>query len=82
MSNQTNPMKTQNTYSLLVNSEEKSRGIFESIVYGLVFASMAFAAIAFASQSVTVPRMPKASAAPVEIATATPVAKPVVQSRG
>lgn len=75
-------MKTQNTYSLLVNSEEKSRSIFETIVYGLVVASMAVAGILFASQSVTVPRMPKASAPTMDIAVTAPVAKPAVQSRG
>lgn len=75
-------MKTQNTYSLLVNSEEKSRSLFETAVYGVVVASMAVAGILFASQSVTVPRMPKASGPSLEIAAATPVAKPAVESRG
>jgi len=74
-------MKTQNTYSLLVNSEEKSRSIFETVVYGLVVASMAFSAFAFASQTVTLPGKAKSSnATSVEIAT-TPAPQPLIASR-
>lgn len=73
-------MKSNNTYSLLVNSEEKNRSIFESAVYGLVVASMAFAVFAFASQSVTVPRMPKAGASATEMTV--PAEQPLIASRG
>lgn len=77
-------MKSKNTYSLLVSSEEKSRSIFETVVYGLVVVSMAFAVFAFVSQSVTVPRMPRASAVPAqtEVIAATPARPPLVATRG
>ncbi len=80
---ETNPiMKTNNTYSLLVNSEEKSRSIFETAVYGLVVTSMAFAAFAFASQSVTVPRMPKTGAPAASAVGTTPAPQQLIASRG
>ncbi len=77
-------MKSKNTYSLLVNSEEKSRSIFETAVYGLVVISMAFAVFAFVSQSVTVPRMPRASAvsAQTEVIAARPAQPPLIATRG
>ncbi len=77
-------MKSKNTYSLLVNSEEKSRSIFETAVYGLVVLSMTFAVFAFVSQSVTVPRMPRGSAgaAQAEVIAATPAQPPLVASQG
>ena len=77
-------MKSKNTYSLLVNSEEKSRSIFETAVYGLVVLSMTFAVFAFVSQSVTVPRMPRASAgaAQAEVIAAKPAQPPLVASQG
>ncbi len=75
-------MKTKNTYSLLVNSEEKNRSIFETVVYGLVVTSMAFAGFAFASQAVTVPRMQKAGATPAAVVAGTPARPPVIASRG
>jgi hypothetical protein len=74
-------MKPNNTYSLLVNSEEKNRSIFESAVYGLVVASMAFAGFAFASQSVTVPRMPKANGATAPMVETQAQAQPLVAAR-
>lgn len=55
-------MKTKNTYSLLINSEEKGRSIFESAIYGLVVVCMAFTGWQFASSSVALPRMPAATA--------------------
>ena len=48
-------MKTQSTYSLLVNSYEKGRSIFESAVYGLLVLSAVAAIGQFASQSITTP---------------------------
>ncbi len=75
-------MKTQNTYSLLVSSEEKSRSIFETAVYGLVVISMAFAVFAFASQSVSVPRMQKASAAPAMVVEKTAAQPSLIAARG
>lgn len=74
-------MKTQNTYSLLVNSEEKSRSIFETAVYGLVVASMAFSAFAFASQSVTLPGKAKSNGTAVELATTPAPQPPLIASR-
>ncbi|MBA2271400.1 MAG: hypothetical protein H0W20_12530 [Chthoniobacterales bacterium] len=55
-------MKQKNTYSLLVNSEEKNRSMFEISVYGLLVASMAFSALAFATQSVVLPGKSKSPA--------------------
>ena len=74
-------MKTKNTYSLLVNSEEKNRSIFETAVYTLVVGSMAFSVFAFASQSVTLPRKAaKVQTAPAVEIVASPA--PLVASRG
>ncbi|MGI9087005.1 MAG: hypothetical protein ACR2HH_04565 [Chthoniobacterales bacterium] len=77
---------TKNTYSLLVESEEKGRAIFESSIYGLVLLCMAFTGWQFASSSVALPRMPATSNsgnAPVEMVAKAPVEKPVViVSRG
>ena len=80
-------MKTKNTYSLLVNSEEKGRSIFEASIYALVVLCMAFAGWQFASNSVALPRMPAtnngSSSAPVEMIAKAPVEQPVVvASRG
>jgi hypothetical protein len=73
-------MKPKHTYSLLVNSEEKHRSIFETVVYGLVVVSMVSAVFAFASQSVTVPRMPRSNAGPASMVASTP-AQPLVAAR-
>ena len=48
-------MKTQSTYSLLVNSYEKGRSIFESAVYGLLVLAAVASIGQFASQSITTP---------------------------
>ncbi len=74
-------MKQKNTYSLLVNSEEKNRSIFEIGVYGLVVASMAFSALAFATQAIALPGKSKtpASAASVIEEPAQPV---LIAARG
>ena len=48
-------MKTQSTYSLLVNSYEKGRSIFESAVYGLLVLSAIASIGQFATQSVMAP---------------------------
>jgi hypothetical protein len=50
-------MKNKNTYSLLTQSDEKGRSIFESAIYGLVVAAVAVTSWQFASSSVTVPGM-------------------------
>lgn len=47
----------KNTYSLLLNSEEKGRSIFESAIYGLVVLCVAFTGWQFASNSVITPGM-------------------------
>jgi hypothetical protein len=54
-------MKNKNTYSLLVQSDEKGRSIFESAIYGLVVLSIAFTSWQFASGSVVVPGMNRAN---------------------
>ena len=48
-------MKTKSTYSLLVNSYEKGRSIFESAVYGLLVVSAIASIGQFATQSITSP---------------------------
>lgn len=77
---------TKNTYSLLVDSEEKGRSIFEGSIYALVLLCMAFTGWQFASNSVALPRMPATSNpnnAPVEMIAKTPDQTPVVvASRG
>jgi hypothetical protein len=40
----------ESTYSLLVRSEEKTRGIFEAIIYGLILLSAIAAILQFADQ--------------------------------
>ena len=76
-------MKTKNTYSLLINSEEKNRSIFETVVYGLVVVSMAFSIFAFASQAVTVPGMNRTTGSPAIQTIATqPVDHSLVAARG
>ncbi|HEY0368501.1 MAG TPA: hypothetical protein VGC85_02795 [Chthoniobacterales bacterium] len=48
-------MKTQNTYSLLVTSQEKARNIFEAVVCTLVVLCVAFTAFQFVSRPVVTP---------------------------
>ncbi len=70
--NQTTPMKTQSTYSLLVKSQETGRSIFEGAVYAMVVLSTVVSILQFASQSVTVPvRFAATSAASTLTAEAT-----------
>lgn len=57
----------QNTYALLVNSEEKNRSIFEIGVYSLVVASMAFSGLAFATQAIALPGKSKAPASAASV---------------
>ena len=40
----------ETTYSLLVRSEEKTRAIFETIIYGLIILSAIAAILQFAAQ--------------------------------
>jgi hypothetical protein len=75
-------MKTKSTYSLLINSEEKSRSIFETAVYGLVVLSMAFSVFAFATQAVTVPQMQKTTDSPAIQTIATQPVDTVIAARG
>jgi hypothetical protein len=74
-------MKNQNTYSLLVASQEKGRSIFEGSVFALVVLCTAISGWEFASNSVSLPRMPANNgAAAVEVAQ-TPAPAPVIASR-
>jgi hypothetical protein len=74
---------TKNTYSLLVDSEEKGRSIFEGAIYALVLLSATFSAWQFASSSVALPRMPVTSNAPAPmVAKAVPQTPPLVADRG
>ena len=71
-------MKTQSTYSLIVNSYEKGRSIFESAVYAVLVLSAIASIGHFASQSVTTPGEVAAKTAPAAIVAeaATQVAVP------
>ena len=51
-------MKNKNTYSLLIDSEEKGRSIFEGALYGLVVLCIAFSGWQLASSSAALPRVP------------------------
>lgn len=55
-------MKTPSTYSLLVQSQETGRGIFETAVNALVVLSCVVAIFQFASQPVIVPLVSEAGA--------------------
>jgi ribosomal protein S1 len=50
--NQPNNNVEESTYALLVRSEEKKRGLFETIVYGLVILSAVAAILQFADQPI------------------------------
>ena len=72
-------MKSKNTYSLLTDSEEKGRGIFEGAIYALVVLCTAFSGWQFASNSVALPRMPaNSNSAAVEVAKTPAVEQPIV----
>jgi len=76
-------MKTKNTYSLLVSSQEKGRTIFENSIYAVVVLCTAFTGWQFASSSVALPRMPASngSSTPTEMVAKAPVEQPVVATR-
>ena len=83
--NQTKPMKNKNTYSLLVESQEKGRTIFENSIYALVILCTAISAFQFASNSVVLPGMSRTnnnSEAAVEMVAKAHVEQPVVANRG
>jgi ABC-type sugar transport system permease subunit len=50
--NQPNKNVEESAYALLVRSEEKKRGIFETILYSLVILSAVAAIVQFADQPV------------------------------
>ncbi len=60
-------MKTKNTYSLIAQSQEKGRSIFEAVIYGLVIVCTAFSGWQFASHSVVLPGMNRSNNAPTEM---------------
>ena len=45
----------QSTYAMLVRSEEKERGLFEAVAYGLTILSAVIAIWQFAAQPVKLP---------------------------
>ncbi len=53
--NQTFPMKTQSTYSLLINSQETGRRLFEAAIYALVMLTAVVSVGQFATETVTLP---------------------------
>ncbi len=76
-------MKTKNTYSMLLQAEEKGRSIFENTIYGLVILSVAFTSWQFASNSVVLPGMDRANSNSEAVEMMAKAADaPVVASRG
>jgi hypothetical protein len=55
----------ESTYSLLVRSEQKTRAIFETIIYGLIILSAIAAILQFAAQPDTFPLASLPGGAPV-----------------
>jgi hypothetical protein len=53
--NQTNNETHESTYALLVRSEEKERGLLETVAYGLVILSAVAAIWQFAHQPINLP---------------------------
>jgi hypothetical protein len=53
--NQTTNETHESTYALLVRSEEKDRGLFETIAYGLFILSAVAAIWQFAHQPINLP---------------------------
>ena len=53
--NQTNNETHESTYALLVRSEEKERGLLETVAYGLVILSAVAAIWQFARQPINLP---------------------------
>jgi hypothetical protein len=76
-------MKNKSTYSLIVDSEEKGRGIFEGAIYALVILCAAFSSWQFASNSVALPRMPATttSSNPVTVIAKAAPQPPVIADR-
>jgi hypothetical protein len=70
-------MKNKNTYSLLVQSQEKGRSIFEGAIYGLVILCTAYSAWQFASHSIMLPGMNRSTDAPTEMVAQAPAEQPV-----
>ncbi|MDQ6911585.1 MAG: hypothetical protein M3128_01765 [Verrucomicrobiota bacterium] len=71
-------MKNKNTYSLLVQSQEKGRSIFEASIYGLVILCTAFSAWQFAAHSIMLPGMNHVDKnAATEMAALAPAENPV-----
>lgn len=58
-------MKNKSTYKLLVQSEEKSRNILETVIYGLVALSVIASIWQFAEQPVLITE--KGSHRPAEV---------------
>ena len=50
--NQSNNNGEESIYAMLVRSEEKKRGLFETIVYGLIIFSAVAAILQFADQPI------------------------------
>jgi hypothetical protein len=69
-------MKNKNTYSLIAQSEEKGRSIFEAAIYGVVIVCTAFSGWQFASHSVVLPGMNRSNNA-TELVVHAPADQPV-----
>ncbi len=60
-------MKSKNTYSILLQAEEKGRAIFEHSIYALVVLCTAFSGWQFVSSSVVTPGMTAKASAPANL---------------
>jgi hypothetical protein len=67
-------MKTQSTYSLLLNAEreEKGRSVFSAVILSLVVATMALSGWQFASTKLTMPDQARAAKTPEVMIAAVP----------
>ena len=77
-------MKNKNTYSLLLQDEEKGRSIFESAVYGLVVLCVAFTSFQFATGSVVLPGMNRVNdnaTSGIAVEVVEPAPAPIIASR-
>lgn len=77
-------MKTNNTYSMLIQSEEKGRSIFESVICALAILCIAFTGWEFASHAVVTPGMERGSDRDngTEMLAKVPADQPVVAAIG
>lgn len=75
-------MKNKNTYSMIAQSEEKGRTIFESTLYALFVVATLFCGWQFATNSLALPSTTTAGDAPAAIVAKATPEQPLVADRG